>query len=298
VEQDEMTILTVSTDNNVPLQLLDQDIAASATARSNVFAVGEGTPACAIELRVTLLGAPANLVARVRGQATAPAGEASVLLPVSVAVPDLSALSASYTGVFVVPAFAPWMQLELQHVSGGNVHVTAHVLGSDAEFASSSALQLAAGAAVALTGAALTALTDLASTIASGSLKAVLQAGANAIGKLAANASGVLIGQIEVAANQSIQTPPASSLFDVTEKSDLGTSAFQLANQACAIGAEVTNTSTNGNLVYVGSANVSPTRFIRRIYPGEPTAFFPVANTNLLYVYGSAASTKLTYGGF
>ena len=89
----------------------------------------------------------------------------------------------------------------------------------------------------------------------------------------------------------------AASVYDVAEKTDLTTSAFQLASNANTYGTRVTNTSSNGNVLYVGSSSVTNTRFIRRIFAGE-SGWFEVSNSNLLYCYGSAASTKFTYGGY
>lgn len=89
----------------------------------------------------------------------------------------------------------------------------------------------------------------------------------------------------------------AASVYDVAEKTDLSTSAFQLATNANTYGTRVTNTSTNGNIMYVGGANVSATRFIRRLYSGE-SGWFEVSDAALLYVFGSAASTRFTYGGY
>jgi hypothetical protein len=210
---------SISTDINVPLALLDLDVLAGATQRSVVYANAEGTKACSVELRVTLLGAsPVNLVVRYLGQNSTPAADPTRLLALDVKVPDTSALSAAYASVFILPVFTPFAQLEVQNVSGGNVHVQAFVQGCDADFVDSpsaaagtaSLVQLAAGSAdagtfhlatgavIALATAAQTALDTLAGAIASGSIKAILQAGSAAIGKLAAN-SGVNIGTIDVA---------------------------------------------------------------------------------------------------
>lgn len=118
-----------------------------------------------------------------------------------------------------------------------------------------------------------------------------LGAGTAAYGKLSAN-TGVDIGDVDVTS-----VSLAASVYDVAEKTDLTTGAFQLASNPNTYGTRVTNTSANGNVMYVGSSNVSATRFIRRIYAGE-SGWFEVANANLLYVFGSAASTRFTYGGY
>ena len=110
-------------------------------------------------------------------------------------------------------------------------------------------------------------------------------------GKLAAN-SGVDIGDVDVT---SVSLAP--SVYTVAEKTDLSTSNFQLASNANTYGVRITNTSTNGNIVYVGDTNITATRFLKRLYPGED-AWFEVSNSNLLYVRGSAASTAFTYGGY
>jgi hypothetical protein len=121
----------------------------------------------------------------------------------------------------------------------------------------------------------------------------VLQAGTAAFGKLAAN-SGVDIGDVDVTS-----VAPAASVYDVAEKTDLSTTAFQLASHANAFGTRVSNTSSNGDILYVGGSTATSTRFIQRLAPGE-SAFFEVNNSNLLYCYGgvSAGSTKFTYGGY
>lgn len=194
----------ISTDINVPLTLLDLDVVTGATARSNVYANAEGTKACTVELRVTLLGAqPVNLALRVLGQLSTPAADPTTLLPLNVALPDTSALAANYTRIFVLPVFTPFSQLEVQNISGGNVHVTAYVQGCDAEFVDAAAsstgslVQLAAGSADAgtfhLATGGIVALAAGAAVIG----HAILDASAAAIGKLAAN-SGVNIGSVDV----------------------------------------------------------------------------------------------------
>lgn len=136
----------ISTDINVPLNVLDVDVLAGATQRSNVYAAVEGTKACTVEMRVTLLGAqPVNLALRVLGQLSAPAADPTTLLPLGVAVPDTSALAANYTRIFVLPVFTPFNQLEVTNVSGGNVHVQLLVQGCDAEFVDAAAAAASVG---------------------------------------------------------------------------------------------------------------------------------------------------------
>lgn len=94
-----------------------------------------------------------------------------------------------------------------------------------------------------------------------------------------------------------VQAQLGTTPFTVTEATNLSTSAVQLASNACKVGVRISNTSTNGNIVTVGDTNVTATRFIGKIFAGE-SMFFEVTNSNLLFVFGSAASTAFTYGGY
>lgn len=116
----------------VPLTLLDVDVAAAATTRSLVYHNAPGMISASIELHVTLLGAtPVNLTVRVLGEDTAPATESTRLIPLTTAVvPDTSALVADYAGVFLIEAAQEYAQIEVQNVSGGNVHVKITASGS------------------------------------------------------------------------------------------------------------------------------------------------------------------------
>lgn len=206
---------TIGTFDNLSYKLLDVDLASGGTVRSLVVRDALSRSGCSVQLTITG-SSPANLVLRVLGKNTAPASDTERLLPLSLAVPDLSGLVADYTGVFLLPMYTAYMQLEVQSISGAAVHVRADVLGTNAAFDDAAptttiagVVQLAAGAAdvgtfhlatgavVALATAAQTALDTLAGAIASGSIKALLQAGSAAIGKLGAN-SGVNIGSVDV----------------------------------------------------------------------------------------------------
>lgn len=210
---------TIGTFDDQPYKLLDADLASGGTVRSLVVRDARSRSGCSVQLTITG-SSPANLVLRVLGKNTVPATDSERLLPLSLVVPDLSALVADYAGVFLLPMYTAYMQLEVQSISGAAVHVRADVLGTNAAFddaGPTTVVQLAAGAAdagtfhlatggvVALATAAQTALDAsaayllaLASTIASGNIKTILQAGSAAIGKLAANA-GVNIGTVDVA---------------------------------------------------------------------------------------------------
>ena len=119
--------------------------------------------------------------------------------------------------------------------------------------------------------------------------KVAIDAGASAIGNV-----GLLAGDNNIG---SVDVPLATSVFDVAEKTDLSTSAFQLADHPATYGVVVTNTHAT-QIVTVGGSTVTATRFILKLLAGQSSPLIPVANSNLLYVFGSAASTSFTYGGY
>lgn len=124
---------TISVDSRAAITVFDADVAASATVHGNAFA-NTATDACAIELHVTLQGAPpAALTLRTLGQIARPAADTDRLLPLNISVPSLGALSADYTGVFVIPTFTPFNQIEIQNTGSVPVHVTAYASGTNAE---------------------------------------------------------------------------------------------------------------------------------------------------------------------
>jgi hypothetical protein len=290
---------TISTDNNTPLVLLDQDVLAGATARSLVYGNAEGTHACAVELRVTLLGAqPVNLALRVLGQNSAPASDSTRLLVLNVAVPVTTALAADYAAVFVLPVFTPWSQLEVQNVSGGNVHVTMNVQGCDAGFAGTAAsataatVVLGAGSAnagtVQLGTAAQTDLDSmtgylltLAGAIASGSMKTALQAGANAIGKLTANA-GVIIGDVNVVALPSLVLAAGTAAIG-----KLAANASGVLIGMVEVALPTTGASGQGTVTTPG---VSVTLGAAATLVEGITIWADEANAGYLYVYFAASS--------
>lgn len=190
---------TIGTFDNLSYKLLDVDLASGGTVRSLVVRDALSRSGCSVQLTITG-SSPANLVLRVLGKNTAPASDTERLLPLSLAVPDLSALVADYTGVFLLPMYTAYMQLEVQSISGADVHVRADVLGTNAAFDDAAPTTTIAGVvqlAGTLAAAIQADLDALAATISSGSIKALLQAGSAAIGKLAAN-SGVNIGSVDV----------------------------------------------------------------------------------------------------
>jgi fluoride ion exporter CrcB/FEX len=122
--------------------IFDLDVPAGQTVRSKVFACARGMPSMSLELAVTLLGAqPVNLTMRVLGQDTVPASDTTRLIPLSVAVPDTSALAANYSGAFLLSVFTHYFQVEFQNVSGGNVHVKCDAFGSETELPATSGAQ-------------------------------------------------------------------------------------------------------------------------------------------------------------
>lgn len=91
-----------------------------------------------------------------------------------------------------------------------------------------------------------------------------------------------------------VAVSPAAGVADAAQGT-VGTSSAQLSSQARTFGVWITNTHASQTLA-VGSSSVSTTRFIARLNPSE-RLFLPVANDNLLFVLGSAASTTYSLGG-
>lgn len=173
-------------------------------------------------------------------------------------------------------------------------------------------LPLPTGAALETTQSAVkTAVEALAAIITGGSLKTVLTAGTAAFGKLSANTAATYIGDVvlqagtaaigKLAANDgvdigNVDVPLAASVFDVASANATTGAGVQLGSQACTYGAKLTNLHAS-QILYVGGVNVSATRFIVRVMPGETSDWIPVSNTNLLYVMASGASTNYVVGG-
>ena len=101
---------------------------------------------------------------------------------------------------------------------------------------------------------------------------------------------------VTLGAGASVEVPLASAVFDVAEGT-VGTAAVQLADHPATYGVVVSNTHAT-QTVTVGGSTVTATRFILKILAGSSSPLIPVANSNLLYVFGSAASTTYTYGGY
>lgn len=87
-----------------------------------------------------------------------------------------------------------------------------------------------------------------------------------------------------------------SALIDQAQGT-VGTSAQALGTtQALVFGCNVTNTHAS-NILYVGSASVSATRFMYQLFPGQTSPLIPVANFTGVNVVGSAAGTTYCFGG-
>lgn len=281
-----MTIQSISTDKNTPLTLLDADVNAAATVRTNVWANGEGTRAMAIELVVTMLGAtPVNLALRVNAQLTAPASESSTLLPVSVGVPDMSALAATYKRVFLLPALAPWMQLEFENVSGGNVHVAAYAFAVDAEYVAAAAN---AGHVVVDTLPSLPAGTAVIGHVIVDTLPS-LAAGTAVIGHVIVDTLPSLPAGSNLVGKVSVPNPSTMHVGQAT----VGTTAAQYTASATPVTSMpiLKADPSNTGVVYVGTSSGVTTANGFALAAGDAVPI-PIDDLSKIWAIASVASQK------
>lgn len=93
-----------------------------------------------------------------------------------------------------------------------------------------------------------------------------------------------------------VSTTLPSALIDQAQGT-VGTSAQALGTtQALTFGCYITNTHAS-NVLYVGSASVSATRFVLKLTAGQTSPLIPVANFTGVQVVGSAAATTYSFGG-
>lgn len=98
----------------------------------------------------------------------------------------------------------------------------------------------------------------------------------------------------------SVDVNGPTSCFDVAAKTDLSNATpFQLgSNTGLKVGIRITNLETTAaNIIYVGSSNVSATRFMVQIFPGQTSDWLPCSNSNIYYVIAATNNSDFTYGG-
>lgn len=324
---------TIGTLDDVPLIVMDVDVATSATQRSVVFQDARQRGSCSVELHVTGVTGTVNLTLRPLGQNSVPAADPTRLLALNLDVPNLSALTADFHDVFLLPMYTAYFQLEVQSNSGALVHVQAIVRGANASFDDAAAGGGAAPASHVVVDS-LPATPAGSNTI--GTVLAILQAGANAIGKLAANA-GINIGTVDVASLPSLVLAAGTAAIgklaanagvnigtvDVASLPALpaGTNAIgavtvalpttpldqsgTVSTTAAVVGTsqgtlkfgfQVTNGHTAATL-YGGGPNVSTTRYQVKILAGQTSNLIPISDWANFYLVSDTASTPYAYGG-
>jgi hypothetical protein len=104
--------------DDAAVTVMDQDVASGTTVQSAVFQDARQRGACGVELHVTGVSGTANIVLRPLGQISVPAADPTRLLALTLDVPNLSALTVDYHGVFSLPLYTAYSQFEIQSVSG------------------------------------------------------------------------------------------------------------------------------------------------------------------------------------
>lgn len=289
-------------------------LASGATFLSDPIPVPDGAGSVSFEIRGTPSGT-ATLAVKVRGGNR----EGATLTDRGVTSPSaLVSFATAKTAVVSAPADCRWVQLEIAcsganvalavyaTSSGGAAGVTSSVSGSVTVASgaitetNSGAIKTATEALSALISAGLfavggsvlvaikTAVEALSALISAGKLAtaATLQAGTAAIGKLTTN-TGVDIGDVGA--------KPGTAIAGDTGTVGTAATRWDSANShACSQGVWITNTHAT-QILYVGGSNTDTTHFLRALYPGE-WVFLPLNNTNLVYLYGSGASTTYAIG--
>jgi len=242
-----------------------------ATGRLNVtVAAAVQTALDAINTATTLVG---TTVGSGRVNVTVAAAVQTALDAINTATTSL-ATTVSSTNLKVL--------LQAGSAAIGKLAANSGVIIGAVEIAASQTVALAAGSAAFGKLAANTAATYIGDV--------VLQASTAAIGKLSAN-SGVDIGDVDVTS-----VAPASALggSDTGSVGSTATRYDSATSHVCQIGVWITNTHAT-QVLYGGGSNTDTTHFIFALYQGE-RIFLPIANTNLLYLYGSAGSTTYAIG--
>lgn len=154
------------------------------------------------------------------------------------------------------------------------------IASGTAQPVSAAALPLPAGAATSAKQAAL-------GTAGSASADVLSVQGVASMTALKVDGSGV---------TQPVSTALPTALIDQAAGS-VGTSAQALgSSQALVFGCYVTNTHAS-QILYLGSASVSTTRFMLRLLPGQTSPLIPVGNFTAVNVVGSGAATTYSFGG-
>jgi hypothetical protein len=246
-----MSIDAIAGFDDTTVTMADFDVGSSSTVRTKVFRNVRKRTALSVELRITGV-TTANLTLRVLGQNTLPANDTVRLLPLSLDLPDLSALTADYAAVFLIPIYTPYLQFEVVSTSGA-VHAKIDVEGTDATF-------------------------DDASKASTTAALVQLAAGTAAIGKLVANA-GVNIGTVDVAV--------AAPWIDTVTAADTSAHAYATSKviktpayvrmQRGGVGTVTISDGTNAGML---------------LAPGDAMPFHGTNLNQLTYQFSSAAGTE------
>lgn len=112
-----------------------------------------------------------------------------------------------------------------------------------------------------------------------------LSAGTNAIGKLAANTTGVLIGQVELAATQTLGT--VTTVSTVTNLSQLGGTAISMNTGVRDAGTQRVTIATNDSVPVTGTVTINA-------IPTGSNAIGSITNTTFAATQATPASLQMT----
>jgi hypothetical protein len=117
------------------------------------------------------------------------------------------------------------------------------------------------------------------------------------LGKVAIDGTVTTAGAVTVTSGSIAITgfPAAAPFTDAS--TTIGTSNAALASHAFLYEFAITNTHAT-QIIYVGDADVSSTRYMRSVYPSETARFPGAGNTSSFRVIGSGASTSYLLGGY